>query len=454
MIKPSVRLVAALAFVLLAFTGPAHADFCAKAGSTAANTGTGDQTFTTTGCVPKVAVTFVTSATATGTVDHAVISVGAGTSSSAMRAATLFAEDNAATTAVAFSHQTNQMYQVINNAGTESEGGNLVSVGAGGAAEFVLNVDNGGAAVLVNWFVMGGSDLTNVAVVGDTVPASSGSNSHTPLSFQPQGLIIFMETSSATMPQSAGGNGRWQMGFTDCATAGTVGGVSPDNLGAENSQSRLATGVLLAALDVGDTQLWDGAFVSCDATGYTINWDQVSSGRHFFVIAFRGPQVKVGTWNSPTSATTVDLSASFTPQALLAVSANGAASANARDDMEISIGVATASNERFAVWFGCNDAADPTECNTDVDTAEFMKFITAGGTPTLNATAEFTQFLTDAGARLTYGSADATARQGLYMLIGPAAAGGGGGTRRPMIISRRAWLSPLMDIAGAVFRLN
>lgn len=393
--------------------------FSTEVGTFVMATATGSQEVNLTGAFqPSVVIFFNNDLTADGTASDATWCMGAATSATARRAACFEADDGAATSDVGVSRAATQCIRIVDDNAGLLAAADFTSMDSDG---FTINwATNDGVARHIGYIALGGSDLTNAAVGGDTVPASTGDQAYTSVGFQPDCMIFFMSGSSATMPETVSGNIRMHIGFASGASAeGYVGGYDLDAQGADDSQSQFTTSDCIAAPTTSGGVLWRGDLTSFDATGYTINWDTVSSGRHFFWVALKGIQAKVGTFNQKTSTGTDSVTGvGFQPSCLLLASANGTAAS--QDDLKVSFGAASSTSARACVWVGADDAADPMADDQDLDTAAIIKLITPG-TPTLNAEADLSSFDSD-GFTLNWTTADGTARNILYLALGAAPA--------------------------------
>jgi hypothetical protein len=85
---------------------------------------------------------------------------------------------------------------------------------------------------------------------------------------------------------------------------------------------------------------------------------------------------------------------------------------------KFSMGFGSSASARFNIWNG----ADGTNLNQHLDSASIIKMLTPGaaGSPTTNAVADLVSFDAD-GFTLNWTTADATAREILYLAFGSTA---------------------------------
>ena len=138
-----------------------------------------------------------------------------------------------------------------------------------------------------------------------------------------------------------------------------------------------------------------------------------------FYVAIAGGHWASGTFNQPTSnGTSVVSGLSFTPQALILTSVNNATATSGAAPCQHSWGVATGSTSQFTLFAGATDTTSPGRTNNSLDRTHVIDMYTPGATATLNAQADFTSF-NSTGFTITWGTTDATAREVLYLAIGP-----------------------------------
>jgi hypothetical protein len=385
----------------------------AKVGSLTEPGATGNQAITGVGFQPSVVLFWWNRLSSDGNGPDAGIGFGVGISSSARRAIDFRSTDN---TSPSVNSAANRSAQCIYLAG------------AAASADFVSQDSDGftvnwtvvtGGNIVVNYLALGGSALTNSAVGTITAKTSTGSQAYTGVGFQPTSLLLYAGKWSSE-PLDSATNGAFTFGAATSATArGLTAQRSKNGSNPQVAKHRQSTGKIAALLtDTGAATEAD--FTSFDADGFTLNYTAAAgSADSIYYLALRGPSVKVGAFNQATStgnqATT---GVGFQPKALILFSANdtGANNDTTVADGTLSMGAATSSTARFAIWAGDLNNVSPTQSDKNLDRTKIIKLFTPG-TPTLNAAADLVSLDAD-GWTLNWTTADATARQIIYFAIG------------------------------------
>jgi hypothetical protein len=333
--------------------------------------------------------------------------LGMATSSTARGVVDVQDDYSAAGTAAATS---TQCIRNRNAAGTVQFAADFVSMDADG---FTVNFATANAtAYVVNYIALGGADLTNVAVKSFTAATATGNQASTGVGFVPDAMILVGSETTFTV-------GGVQIGMVTSTSARGALGNSVGSVNANYQRTALAyaqpTGTSTTVARAAD-------LVSFDSDGFTLNWTTVqASGPTIYALCLKGGSFKAGNFTQKTSTGSQGTTGvGFQPKGLLMASSLKVASAavtTAR--MAVHVGAGSSSSARGAI----------NHLNGGTGVAELVRtqIYTArqdNATPTLNSAADLTSLDAD-GFTLNYGTADATAREILYLAFGNAAAAGG-----------------------------
>lgn len=277
---------------------------------------------------------------------------------------------------------------------------------------------------IVNYLILGGSDIEQVAGFTIQCPAAAGNQDHS-LAWQPDAFIAFcgsLNASNQTIQSAENGHIGFGWGLSS-SVQGFVGNFNGHGQAVQVAKRRQRTDTLL--------EWFDGSATLARATyqgplaggGFRLNWSDVHANRPYaFGFAIKGPRFAQAVTTQKTSTGNDDVTgASFDPEAALEMSdcnvADSAIVANARFSFG---GVAGAALNQGVIWAGDSDAFDTTRARCDLDRTRIVQMMTED-TPTTQAEASVSAWLTG-GYRRNWTTADATARQILSLLIGPAAA--------------------------------
>lgn len=391
-----------------------------KVGSFAANTSTGNQSITGLGFLPKVVIFLGNSQTADGTGADASSHFGVGISSSSRRAIASSTKDASAPFTVESGNRDDGCVFIVNAGGTGCRA-DFVSQDSDG---FTVNWATAPpSAYIVNYLALGGPDLTNVALGTFTPPAATGSQSITGVGFKPDAIFCFQGIDNGTIPSDdTASNYQSHIGFgTSSSARGYAGWRGTGGSGAWHEQSTVK---VLGA--IGSAGIFiEADLTSLDSDGFTLNYSTATAGSTgIFYLALKGALFSVGSFNQPTSTgNQANTGVGFRPSALLLLSDNDT-SANDNTstvNQRVSLGVASGSAARVALWRGLTDTTSPAVAKQNLDRTKIIKLETEAATPTVNAAADLVSFDTS-GFTLNWTTADATAREILYLAIGENAA--------------------------------
>lgn len=355
--------------------------YLSKVGSfniNSALTATQTQAITGVGFQPKIILLWWGGSVATGdSVGSGVVRAGFG---SAIDATTrfclsIFSNDAVATSAALRVTRSDQCIYILNSAGTADGTADLSSMDADG---FTLVIDTQFLAnYRISYLALGGTDLTNVYIGTRATPTATGNFSTTAPGFQPDAVIFATTTNTAL--NGAGNDAELSIGIATSSSAQGVVALFEDDANATSTTSAYGyNGEILARAGAAAISLRD-AFVSMDATGFTLNQLEGTSARQFAYICLKGGQYSVGSLTTRTDGNDIAVTApGFQPKALLFLSTNRALStqdtptANAR----LSIGAATSASERSCAAISDeNNLADTETAVANYDSAVYANVV-------------------------------------------------------------------------------
>lgn len=404
--------------------------FDSFAGTFAAKSTTGSQAITGVGFQPKVILFWVCkSATSASNVVDFHVSCGAATSST-NEGVVSGSSDDAVGTSNAFRRtSTSAVIQIIGASSDVRDGvADMTSLDSDG---FTLNwSDAAGGSPIVNYLALGGADLTDVDVSKIDSKATTGNQAYTHLSFQPDCIMMMGIGQNTTI--ATHGSSTFGFGAAISATERfSMAVASSDNKATTETSRALKAGECID-ITTGAGASWIRAdMVSMDATGFTLNWDVVTTARYFICVSLKGGQYAIGTETQKTSTgTKATTGVGFQPTGLLFASVAAVNSASIVAHSHFMLGAGSGATERCYSASADKDAVGTTEADSRVHSAKCMGMMTAG-TPTLDAEADLDSIDAD-GFTLDWTTADATAREFKYIAFGSDAVAGGTGKSNPL----------------------
>jgi hypothetical protein len=396
----------------------------AKVGSIALNTTTGNQSDASFSFQPKAILFFGNHCTADGSVASLGTMVGMATSSTARGCIWTESLDAQATTATRRILR-NEKCIALYSATTAKAVADLVSFNADGFTINNTTVD--GTSRIVNYLGIGGTDITNVYCGTFTSPSSAGSLEVSDVGFQPDCVIVL---ASGVTPNTSPATGQSHM-FS--AWTGTTARWASSNR-AQDSQTDTSktrgyqrTDKCLAIVSTStETVPVEADLTSFDSDGFTLNFSaSVTVTNGYLYLALKGGSYKAGAITQPGSTgDQATSSVGFQPSVLLLSSDCLIASTSIQNESKRTIGAGTSASARGCIWAGDLDGAGTSVSDSNLDRTKIFKSFTPG-TPTLESSADLKTLDSD-GFTLTWGTADATARQIGYLAMGatPSAPGG------------------------------
>lgn len=288
----------------------------------------------------------------------------------------------------------------------------------------------------LEYFCIGGTDITNTKIGDITTPTTgtTGNQVITGVGFQPDVIILFSCGGTTSNVQR---NGLvFGLGFATSSTNQVCMATVAKDAATTKSTKRYQRGDNAACFalidDVTTTnKALEGALVSMNADGFTINWTTVAAAgasKKVSYIAVKGGSYKCGAITSPVSGTTPVSQATtgvgFQPSGLVMASSCGTASTAIEANNKMSLGSGSSSSAQKCAFSGDNDATANDQTMAVNKSAKITTNYTILGTEgnsTINAEAGLTSLNAD-GFTLSWTTRDTNAYQVLYLAAGSAAA--------------------------------
>lgn len=388
-----------------------------KVGSILQKTSTGQQAYTGLGFQPKILIFFGNTSTADGNGTGTSFNFGVATSSTDRRCMSINGSD-AATRAITYFKNT-VCYATFDNDlfATKLAEADFVSMDADGFTLDWTTADSN--ARIVNYIAIGGDSVTNVKTGQETARTTAGTKATTGVGFQPDGMLFFAPGSNTAATVEGAQTHQSFIGWASSTSArGFVGQRDID--GAVESSRQQQTNGVIAFTNSADSAAF-ADLNSLDADGFTLNWTTPAVGAHYFYwVALKGVSIKAGSFNQATStgnqATT---GVGFKPSSLIVQSFCNTSTTSVVSHKRWSFGAGSSSSARGCVWAGSTHAASPAVRKNNLDRTKIIKLMTeASGGPTVDAAADLVTMDAD-GFTVNWTTVDATARQILYLAIGP-----------------------------------
>jgi len=263
--------------------------------------------------------------------------------------------------------------------------------------------------------VLGGSGIKDIKIQTIETPTSIGDINYTGLGFNPD-LLICLYTMTPNTLEDTSRHAVSAMGFSD----GTTDAVSVISSRGKLSSASDTAGVLCADfirmydLDT-KTTLSAATVKSLDSDGYTLNFSTAdSTACKVTIIAMKGPKVKVAFSNQPTSNSTNDVEAGFTPKAGICISAARVSSQTVTDHAKFMVGAWDENNNNLVGGWLDQDGVSTSNCDRYVSDAHAIRYYNHSRVVTGSASVSGT----DTGIRETWADVDGLQREHAWLLLG------------------------------------
>lgn len=272
--------------------------------------------------------------------------------------------------------------------------------------------------------------LTNVKVGTFTLGAGTGSQSFTPLTFQPDVLWFFGTSGVAAGTIAA--HARWAEGWSNGTTHRALALNSRDGQAASQTDGIISDDYAWVNLLATTGAVSDGFTVtSMDATGWTINKLVGANTPIIGYIAMEGCSAAIldSVFRTDTSNQPVT-GAGFTPKIAVQMVrplATASEEGTATTGLTAGFGWATGATTRYSAWIGEEDAQDPTDTYASQSATLFASTFDMATGATTQGSMELVSFDSD-GVTLDQVAAGVVASYLPLLLLGDAASGGDGFT--------------------------
>lgn len=379
-----------------------------KVGKFALNTVTGNQAVTGVGFQPKAIIITLVPETADAA-DFNVsssVSVGFGTSSS--NRASIGKTQSGVT--MATRQNDTKIITLISGTTTIYEA-DLVSLDVDG---FTINITNATAATAyqVNYTAIGGADLTNAYIKEITSPGTNSSQAYTGVGFKPDAMMT-LTAGNTSLASSTIAHGSIAVGYGTSATARGVASTT-DTARLESTSS------VLLNTD-GSAVNMQADLTTMDSDGFTLNWSNGAiSGMYAWVLCLKGGSYQAGSDTQKTSTGTKAVTGlGFQPTGLLVASIGNTAGAAIDTSTGILlVGSASGTANRGFVWVGENVTA-PSQSRAEVTNNLIASYVPSNTSLAATTVADLSSF-DSGGFTLNWTTADATAREYIYLAMGSA----------------------------------
>lgn len=266
----------------------------------------------------------------------------------------------------------------------------------------------------IRYICIGGTGVTiDVGRIGSGTGASVAT---TAPGFRPDGLILFSTSQTNIGSLVTSSNIRFSIGATD-GTNQVALAVADTDVEPTAVTSYQRTDRVLLLPGAPDTVDAEATLTSFDSTGFTLGFsDTAAADVAIFYIAIKGAYFHVGSFDQPTSTGSQEIEIPFLAGTFITFGTGQVASSSLQtpSDAHLNLGAGT-PNDSVSVW---GHEADGTSRNADRSFKVNSLIRQGNSSRTTVAEAAITSF--DANSvNLNWTTVDATARQSLFVAIGP-----------------------------------
>lgn len=398
--------------------GKTSKNFLAKTGTFTKATSVGAQTVTGVGFLPKVVIFWWTRQTSFGELSSVFIGYGFATNygGTYQNRGVAFASDDNAGISNTGRYRSETYSIIILSAGTPTMTARA-SVTSFNSDGFSLNWQtNENRADIIHYIALGGDDLVYAEASTFSLTTGTGTQSVTGVGFQPD-FAMFLWTFTEAVDTGTS-DAQIGIGFAASPTErGAIVAVSEDGETTTDTYKHQRTDSCILLLNPSSGSL--DARVDFDqflADGFRVNKiDGPATSTPIFYLALKGGNYDVGSFNSPTSTGTQDITTlGFQPAAVMLATYARSASTSVQQDAELALGAATSASDRGMTWFEDRDNRGTSENEMETLNTRVIQWRDAS---TLRGSADFVSFLSD-GFRLNWGNAEWSERQIIYVAFG------------------------------------
>ena len=392
----------------------------AKVGTLTSPASAGSQSYTVPGLgteTPKALVFFFTRQGAEGYAAGMATAVGFAAGPSSQACVSTSSSDNVSPTVAYRNQRDSHCLSVVDpSTGGTDVSATLTSFDPGG---FTLDFPSAGHQYLIHYVAFYGDDLQAHVGVAQA-KTSTGTQAYTGVGFEPDCLLTgHISTSSDPSSSFILGGGRLGIGAAAAGGAGALYVGEDTGIATSDVVSYQKADRVFVQGNPSEAPSIEARLSSFDADGFTLDYVTQTSGSsiYFFYLALAGGGFDVLTDTQKTSTgTKATAGAGFPPNAALLMGTNRATSASEdRTLMKLSLGAADGTGEA-ATWTSGTDGANPADENMATLTTAALRHAT--NPSTTDAEATLSSFDSD-GFTLSWGTADATAREFFALVVGP-----------------------------------
>lgn len=237
---------------------------------------------------------------------------------------------------------------------------------------FTLTIDTQfvrGQGVMVSYLAINSEvlDGQHIGSFNRTAGDGTGNQSVTDPGFTPD-LVTLINSRGSSNPSTAAGSGIGFGAFTTTEQC-TTSMLARDGQPAADSYRYTYSGECISNFHQSGDILGRASFVSMDANGFTVNWDEMPTNGDTYVYYLAldfvaGANVYIGNFSTRTDGNDISVTdPGFTPEAIVFVGHNQTESTQdtKQSSMNFSFGAATSTSERGCMLYGNKDNADPTQ---------------------------------------------------------------------------------------------
>ncbi len=274
---------------------------------------------------------------------------------------------------------------------------------------------------IISYIALGGADLTGTRAGSFSLTTSTGAQDVTGVGFQPDfAMFLWTFTESADTNTNHAEIG---LGFAASSTKrGAMVADSEDGRSTMDTWQQQRTDSCILLLNPSDgSQDAVVDFTQFLTDGFRVTKsDAPGSSTPILYLALKGGYYSVGSFNSPTSAGSQNVTGvGFQPRVVMLATQGRSSSTVIGSTAEMSFGVATSSTSRWSTWFEDPDNLADSDNERETLNAKIIQWRdrTADSVFSLRGSADFVSSLSD-GFRLSWSSIESSSRQIVYVAFG------------------------------------
>ena len=307
---------------------------------------------------------------------------------------------------------------------------------------FTLNWATSTSGRIIHYLALGGTDITNAAVIPWQAQGSTGVQNVT-VGFTPDFVMHIGIADTATLPVHFGEDGDILIGAMD----GTGNQWARCHYGKGTTTTTTSTRYQLtnACIVGGQTATYKatGTMIS-SPLGFSLNWSACAAAARFFSLCLKGGGYNVGKWSKSTSAASDAVTAGLvTPAAVLVMSNAIATTAGSTAGIRWMVGASDATNNHVACYTEKN--AVTTTVDSSYWDSTHSLYVTNNDTQTMQTAGTLGAFVSG-GFTANYATHDTVATEFIFIAFGSFT---GGWTQTTVPDVAAAAQTPQVDIGWA-----